>query len=82
MRYRCSKRDYAISRRHWWNIHRSAGKINNRRVSRGTMSLLGTLPTFSGYLVQVRLPAHNRRSGLNVGLPSHSRRSAKRCRRS
>jgi len=42
----------------------------------------GTRPTFSGYRVQVRSPAHCRRSGLNVGSPSHSRRETKRCRRS
>ena len=46
------------------------------------MSVPGTQPTFSGCRVQVRLPAHNRPSGLNVGSPSHSRRNAKRCRRS
>ncbi len=32
------------------------------------MSLSGTKPTFAGYRIQVRLPALNRHSGLNVGL--------------
>ena len=38
--------------------------------------LLGTVPTFSGCRDQVRLPAHNRPSGTNVGSPAHSRPSA------
>ena len=46
------------------------------------MSPSGTKLKFGGSLPSVRLSAHNRPSGLNVGSPSHSGRSAKRCRRS
>ncbi len=46
------------------------------------MSGTGTKPTYSGCRVQVRLPALNRPSGLNVGSPAHFRRSAGTPRRS
>ena len=46
------------------------------------MSTVGTLPTFSGCLVHVRLPAHNRPSGLNVGLSLYARPTLEGCRRS
>ena len=51
------------------------------RHSRRDIPSYGTKPTFSGYQVQVCLPAHNRPSGLNVGsarrrpAPSGGRRS-------
>ncbi len=52
------------------------------RIARDRTSVVGTKPTFGGYRVQVRLPALNRPSGLNVGSPLHSRRNAKRSRMS
>ena len=46
------------------------------------MSAHGTKPKFRGSLPSVRLPAHNRPSGLNVGSPLHSRPRSEGCRRS
>ena len=46
------------------------------------MSHFGTLQKFRGSLPSVRLPAHNRPSGLNVGSPLHSRPRSEGCRRS
>ncbi len=46
------------------------------------MSASGTKPKFRGSLPSVRLPAHNRPSGLNVGSPLHSRPRSEGCRRS
>ena len=53
--------------RGWLSCTYQAGEVGTE------MSVHGTLPTFSGCRVQVRLPVHCRRSALNVGLSAKDR---------